>query len=673
MWNARTRIALIVISAAIAIPTVSRAQASRTGPTFMIGGGTSPVILPDVAYDPLTGRYLVVSGNGFIEGQLLGANGAKIAGFVVTAGSLAGGYAQTPRVAYGPGVNGGNGGYLVTWHETVGPVAQVRGKLINADGNALTGEIVIATEAGAPGTGSNWTMGAAVAYSTGSHEFLVAWMGGYFSTQDIRFNRVNTAGQVLQAPAAITGGADWERDPSVAYNPHQNEFYIAYAGYLDAGGFGYVNGQRVQAGSGGLIGGPTMFIQSLATMIPNVEYNSATGQYVVAWYNRSSGSAAFYGVSVSGATGGIIGGVRLMSSYYVAYDGLDLSYNPGSGDFLLVTHGNGSQNWEDAAVAIRADGTPFDNGFILTQTAEVRPLRSNPSATEGNFNPRVVANAGGQYLTVTSSNFAAIHGQFAAGAGGGPAPPPPPPPPSAPNTHMNLDIPVTGSEAAGRVTVAGWAIDLHAPSGCGVDAVHVYAYPVTGAAPIFLGQAAVMTRPDVGAAFGQRFANGGFMMSAALPPGTYDVAAFAHSTVSGTFTAVRASRVTVIRPPSEPRMSVDQPVSHQDVTRWPGSFTIAGWALDLSSTSDPGVDGVHVWAFPVAGGSPFWLGAATLGIPRSDVEAAFGGAQFRMSGFHLTAAIPDHVPPGAYDLVVWAHSAIAGTFNNWKVARITVR
>jgi hypothetical protein len=31
------------------------------------------------------------------------------------------------------------------------------------------------------------------------------------------------------------------------------------------------------------------------------------------------------------------------------------------------------------------------------------------------------------------------------------------------------------------------------------------------------------------------------------------------------------------------------------------------------------------------------------------------------------------VPPGEYDIVVWAHSSIAGTFNNWSAVRIYVR
>ena len=296
MKISRTWIALAALLAMAAMPNPAAAQAARTGPTFRIGGTTSPVILPDVAYDSLHDRYLVVSGNGFIEGHLLDANGNRLNAFPVAMGFLAGGHSQTPRVAFSADMNGGNGGYLVTWHESVGSIAQVRGKLLSHDGGALTGDIVIALEAGAPGTGSNWTMGAAVAYSTASHEFLVTWMGGYFTSQDIRFTRVNTAGTVLQTPVAITGGPDWERDPSVAYNPHQNEFYITYAGYFDAGAFGYVNGQRVQAGTGNLVGGPTTFLRSAATLIPHVEYNSTTGQYVVAWWNNSGGGAGFYGV-----------------------------------------------------------------------------------------------------------------------------------------------------------------------------------------------------------------------------------------------------------------------------------------------------------------------------------------------------------------------------------------
>ncbi len=335
MRNPRTWFALLPLLAALVAPAPAVAQVSRSGPTFMIGGSTSPIMLPDVAHDTLHDRYLVVSGNGFIEGQLLNSAGARISVFPVV--QTPGGYSQNPRVQFSPHVNGGAGGYLVTWHESVGPVAQVRGKILSHDGGALTGDIIIAPEAAAAGTGSNWTMGAAIAYSSVSREFLVAYMGGYQSTQDIRFNRVNIAGTVLQAPAALTAGVEWERDPSVAYNPAQDEFYVVYGGFSDTGGFGYVSGQRIKAGTGAVLGNATMFIQSAATLIPHVEFNTSTGIYNVVWYNRTRTAAAFYGVSVRGSDGAVVSDVRLVSSYYYAYDALDFSYNAASNDFTAAS------------------------------------------------------------------------------------------------------------------------------------------------------------------------------------------------------------------------------------------------------------------------------------------------------------------------------------------------
>jgi hypothetical protein len=661
MSTLRTSIALAMLSAIMAAPAPVSAQASRTGNTFRIGGTTSPVILPDVAYDPLHNRYLVVSGNGFIEGQLLDANGTKLTAFPIAGGV----YSQTPRVAFGADVNGGAGGYLVTWHESVGPVAQVRGRLISTDGNALTGDIIIAPEATVAGTGSNWTMGAAVAYSTGSREFLVTWMGGYLTTQDIRFNRISATGVVLQAPAAITGGVDWERDPSVAYNSVQDEFYIAYAGYFDAGGFGYVNGQRIKAGTGAAIGSPTMFIQSVATLIPHVEYSPARGEYVVVWYNRTSGSAAFYGVSVRGSDGGVIGGVRLVSSRYFAYDALDFAYNPVAGDYLLVTHGAGLQEYEDAAIPLNADGSPYDNGFILTNTPDVRPVVSG----DGNFNPRIVAATAGRYLAVTASGFAAVHGQFATSTatGGGGPPPPPPPPPITPNPRMFLDVPGHGSLVQPDFAVAGWAVDLGAPSGTGVAAVHVWALPTTGAPAIFLGAANIgVTRPDIAAHFGRpELASSGFGLSATLPPGTYDVIAFAFSTVSGTFNNQHGSRITVVAPPPNPKMFIDNPSWNQHVTN---QFIVSGWAVDLGSWSGPGASVVHVWAYPHSGAPPIFVGAAVVANYRPDVAQHFGHWRYHTAGYSLQGSLPS----GAYNLVVFAFSTVTGTFNQATLVPIVV-
>jgi hypothetical protein len=663
----RIRIALVALLAVVAVPQFASAQASRTGPTFRIGGTTNPVILPDVAYDPIHDRYLVVSGNGFIEGQLLDGAGNKLTSFPVALGSLIGGYTQTPRVAFSPDLNGGAGGYLVTWHESVGPIAQVRGKMVSTDGNALTGDIVLAPEAGAPGTGSYWVMGAAVAYSTTSKEFLVTWMGGYQTTQDIRYMRVNLAGQLLQATVAITGGVDWERDPCVTYNPVLDEFYIVYAGYLDAGHFGYVNGQRIKAGTGALVGGPATFIQAAATLIPAVEWNSTTSQYVVAWYNRTSSAAAFYGLTLN-SDGTAASSVRVVSSRYVAYDALDVAYNRSSNDFLLVTHGAGLQDYEDAAVSLNGDGSPYDNGFILTNTPDVRPV----VAGDGNFNPRVIGTGDRKYLAVTSSKFAAIHGQFAtsSASGGAPAPGPVPAPAPISNPKMYLDLPGPNTTVQTSFAVAGWAVDLGTTAGTGIAAIHIWARPVGGGSPIFLGAANMgVMRTDISSYYANwNYAGAGFSLSASLPVGTYDITAYAFSTVAGAFNQTATVRITVVPPISNPKMYVDGPAQNQTVTQF---FGVGGWAVDLAASSGCGVSAIHVWAYPVAGGSPVFVGATTAGGPggwRPDVAAYFGDSRFGASGYYLQGTLP----PGEYNLVVFAFSTVAGTFNQAAVIRIRV-
>ena len=113
---------------------------------------------------------------------------------------------------------------------------------------------------------------------------------------------------------------------------------------------------------------------------------------------------------------------------------------------------------------------------------------------------------------------------------------------------MVLDAPVFG-EVVQPFVVAGWAIDLAAWSGTGVDAVHVWAYPTpgSGATPLFLGVADPGgVRPAVGAVYGDPFAPSGYELTVSgLAPGVYDVVAYAHSTVTGTFNNAHVVRVTV--------------------------------------------------------------------------------------------------------------------------------
>jgi hypothetical protein len=96
-------------------------------------------------------------------------------------------------------------------------------------------------------------------------------------------------------------------------------------------------------------------------------------------------------------------------------------------------------------------------------------------------------------------------------------------------------------------------------------------------------------------------------------------------------------------------------------------FVVAGWAADLDSTVDGGVDAVHIWAYPRKGGDPIFLGQASLGGMRPDVAAVYGN-RFLMSGYGGTAT---GLPAGDYDIAVFGWSTV---LQGWAPAStVTIR
>jgi hypothetical protein len=98
-------------------------------------------------------------------------------------------------------------------------------------------------------------------------------------------------------------------------------------------------------------------------------------------------------------------------------------------------------------------------------------------------------------------------------------------------------------------------------------------------------------------------------------------------------------------------------------------FVLAGWAADLDAAAGTGIDTLHVWAYPVTGGAPVFLGTPTLGGVRPDV-AAVHGDQFRGAGFALPL---QGLNAGTYDLAVFPWSNVTGAFAPPNVVRVTVR
>src|SRR5947207_1847349 len=107
--------------------------------------------------------------------------------------------------------------------------------------------------------------------------------------------------------------------------------------------------------------------------------------------------------------------------------------------------------------------------------------------------------------------------------------------------RMSLDGPANNSTVTQPFITGGWAVDLASTNGAGVDAIHVWAFPVSNTGVIGAGvfvDAAILhgNRPDVGAVFGAQFNDAGFNFAmAGLAPGRYYIGVYVRSTVTGTF------------------------------------------------------------------------------------------------------------------------------------------
>jgi len=232
------------------------------------------------------------------------------------------------------------------------------------------------------------------------------------------------------------------------------------------------------------------------------------------------------------------------------------------------------------------------------------------------------------------------------------------------SARLVVETPQHDTSVSPRFTIAGWAIDAAAATGTGIDAVHVWAYPQAGGAPLFAGAATLGdARSDVAALYGVQFANAGYHLEVStLAPGSYTLVLYGHSTVTRAFSVEQHIRVTI--PVPQPLMWVDIPATSATVGT---TFVVAGWAVELNAATGTGVDLIHIWATSPSGAATF-LGTATYGTSRPDV-GAWLGPQYSASGFGLVASLS----PGTYTVSVYARSSATGTFRQWQTVQITVQ
>ena len=594
-----------------------------------------------------------------VYARRLGPSGAPVGPIIPI--SKAADYEREPVVSYNPSSNA----YLVAWagYNDAGKYAYVRGRTIPV-GSDAPGPLVQYQKASS-------TYLPSMALNTSSNKYLLTWYQTVAGVKAIYGLLINPDGAAATAPAPLNTKYAFYDGNDVDYNPISGTYFgVGHGATYDDTGY-EVSSTLVPRSpfyvthTAGILGAKATsgnynprIAPSTSTknwlVVTSTNYVSLTGQLIQSASQDgggtpppppppgsqplmdvgtpSNGGTVVMPLTISGwavdkgaATGSGVDAVHLY-----AYP------NPGSGQ-PAVFLGVANYGLSRADVANVLDDSQFINsGFLLS----IDGLEAGTHRIVA-FAHSTVANAFNQAKAVTVT----VKG-----------------------TRMSLDSPANHTTAPAPLFVSGWAADNSGSSGTGVDAVHVYAYPDPGSntPAIFLGVAAYgLVRSDVAGLLGSpRFQNSGFLLSVSnLTAGSYRLVAYAHSTVRNAFTAVRTADVTIT---AGPQLAVDTPANNASV---PASFAVNGWAIDLTAPSGTGVNAVHVWAYPVLGGSPLFVGAAQLGITRADVANAFG-ARALSSGFTVPATLP--LPKGSWVLHIFARSTATGTFNNVATRLVTV-
>jgi hypothetical protein len=362
----------------------------------------------DTAFDPANGVYLLVTGNGPVYGMFVSQFGVQLTGlFTIWDGSS---HAHFPRAEYSPHA----GGFLVTWHHSVGQLNYVFGRIVAYPSGPISAVQQISSSDQA---GSWWETGPAMSYSYTSQRFLVAWrtlqygvLGRFVDNNGVPF------GTIIQLEPP--GGS---RDPALAWNAATNEFGLATTGF--SGNSAFAAFRRVRA-SDGAVSARTSFGFSPGTFATAIDVNTHNGTYVMAWALHPGTMSATFDVS-----GNQIGTNFVTSR--LGYDqSLDMAFNSTSATFLAVS--SDSATLEVGGIEVAFNGAPSSIAQVITNGARLgsfHPMAKERTGTNlwGVVYSRDFRGATKQVIATSS-----VGGGIPIGGGGGGTTPPPvnTPPPS---------------------------------------------------------------------------------------------------------------------------------------------------------------------------------------------------------------------------------------------------
>ena len=401
MFSARSlmnRRALAV--AAVALSVVAWASPASAQLSNLGNVGTAHGALArgtDPQHDPSRDVYLVVSAYGSVTGIFVNQLGVPVtAPFTIK--SVAGEYpfAAYPRAKYSPHVNNGAGGFLVTWssEDGGGGNISIRARVVAYPGTLVGSESVVSTS-----TSRGWLEAApAIAYSSTSKRFLIAWQG--LAPYVIQSRLVGIDAAPIGDVVALSPG--YGRDPGVAWNPVKDEFGVSYSAEYSGGAhsaFVLVPATNPAAFTRTSFN----FVSGGLTAATDVEFNPNTGRFVMAWYEHVKARVA----EIDQAGTVVSHGVASLT--IGTYDGLSLAFNPVSRTFLLV----GTNPFTDSldGAELNANGVRLA-GEVAIAGAKALYTRVGASQTSG------------AWMTTHSRSLVPMLRGVQTGTTSGPPPPP---------------------------------------------------------------------------------------------------------------------------------------------------------------------------------------------------------------------------------------------------------
>jgi Putative binding domain, N-terminal len=438
----RAKAALVAV-ALLLWPIAADAQLSKVGAPFVTPGGASAYSLTsETEYDSAHQVFLtVVAEQNTAPGGRINASFANTNGTVVSTAFRVDSTANWPfgpAMAYSPEADV----FLVVWSIGGG---QVRGRLVRYGANAL-GSVDFAVS----GTGvASGAWAPAVAYSPTSQEFLVAYAKG-----GTRIARVSTAGAVIGQPVLASvpaaSGYHWTESPSLAWNPTNNEFLLTYAQELSPGW--QIRAHRISAGQ--LVGGIATVHAAGSTKMPDVQYSSQAGKYLVTWFQGNP--YGIYGRLLNADATVATAPQPMLPSNYGSYDANSLGYNSFSHKFAVATitpQSVAGVGWRDT----------IGGAEVSTAAVPSTPMRYVEADSGNRFFPEIAGSStNNRFLVSFNKSHATFYGQILATGGG--SEPPPPPPPNCTYSLSAASASVASVGGGGSLTVTtntspcGWTV-----------------------------------------------------------------------------------------------------------------------------------------------------------------------------------------------------------------------